>query len=183
MSNRTIFNELGENRVINPRSGFSQFVDLSNNQTISGIKRFLNDLITNSNVNFNTTANIGRIVFNPNTIIDEIITIYSTDENSSLKWVFDGVGDLYYIGTGIAPLKIKFSATGDIFCIGILTSTSISSNAINCTSLNAGSGTISTTGNISCLNITSTDTINGLYIDLNEAGLILSNKLIRLIDE
>jgi hypothetical protein len=63
---RTIFNELGENRVINPRSGFSQFVDLSNNQSISGIKRFLNNLITNSDVNFNTTANVGRIIFNPN---------------------------------------------------------------------------------------------------------------------
>ena len=45
---RTIFNELGENRVINPRSGFSQFVDLSNNQTISGIKTFLNDLKVNN---------------------------------------------------------------------------------------------------------------------------------------
>ena len=35
---RTIFNELGESRVINPRSGSSMFVDLSSNQTIHGIK-------------------------------------------------------------------------------------------------------------------------------------------------
>jgi hypothetical protein len=120
---RTIFNELGENRVINPRSGFSQFVDLSNNQEIYGIKRFLNNLITNSDVNFNTTANLGRIVFNPNEPAgsgSQIVSIYTTDEIDGNSWIFDSAGNLYYIGGGLQPVKILFSPTGDINLIGTL---------------------------------------------------------------
>ena len=64
---RTIMNINGDSRVINPRDASALFVDLSNNQIIYGIKRFLSNLITNSNVNFNTTANIGRVVLHPNT--------------------------------------------------------------------------------------------------------------------
>ena len=86
---RTIFNELGESRVINPRSGFSQFVDLSNNQLIYGIKRLLNNLITNSNVNFNTTANIGRLVFKPNDF--NLLSIFTINETDGKGWIFDAM--------------------------------------------------------------------------------------------
>ena len=58
MSLRTLFNVNGDSRVINPRNGSDQCVDLVSNQSISGIKRFLSNLITNSNVNFNTSNNI-----------------------------------------------------------------------------------------------------------------------------
>ena len=117
MSNRTIFNELGENRVINPRSGFSQFVDLSSNQIIYGIKRFLNNLITNSNVNFNTTANVGRIVFHPNEPAgsgDIIMAVYTENENDSTGWKFSADGNLYYFGLGLVPNKITFFPDGTI---------------------------------------------------------------------
>jgi len=120
---RTIFNELGENRVINPRSGFSQFVDLSNNQQISGIKRFLNNLITNSDVNFNTTANLGRIVFNPNEPAgsgSQIVSIYTTDEIDGNSWIFDSAGNFYYLGTSPNPAKIIFSPSGNITSLGNL---------------------------------------------------------------
>ena len=45
---RTLYNINGDSRVINPRNGSDQFVDLVNNQSLSGIKRFLNNLNTNS---------------------------------------------------------------------------------------------------------------------------------------
>ena len=135
---RTIFNELGENRVINPRSGFSQFVDLSSNQIIGGIKRFLNNLITNSDVNFNTTANVGRIIFNPNEPAgsgSQIVSIYTEDENDGNSWIFDSDGNLYYLATGLQPIKIFFSATGEITssgninCGNILKTNTIQTNA------------------------------------------------------
>lgn len=135
---RTIFNELGENRVINPRSGFSQFVDLSNTQDIHGIKTFISDLITNSDVNFNTTANVGRIVFNPNEPAgsgSQIVSIYTTDENDGNSWIFDSDGNLYYLATGLQPIKIFFSATGEITSVGnincgsILKTNTIQTNA------------------------------------------------------
>ena len=135
---RTIFNELGENRVINPRSGFSQFVDLSSNQIIGGIKRFLNNLITNSDVNFNTTANVGRIIFNPNEPAgsgSQIVSIYTEDENDGNSWIFDSDGNLYYLATGLQPIKIFFSATGEITSLGnincgnILKTNTIQTNA------------------------------------------------------
>jgi len=118
---RNILNIDSGLRQINPRSGSSVFVDLSSNQIISGIKRFLNNLITNSNVNFNTTANIGRIVFNPNEPAgsgDQIVSIYTTDENNGNSWVFDSNGNLYYIATGLQPIKIMLSATGEITSVG-----------------------------------------------------------------
>ena len=77
MSIKTLFNINGETRVINPRNGSDQFVDLVSNQSISGIKRFLSNLIANSNVNFNTSNNIGRVVVHPNTTLEGIINIYT----------------------------------------------------------------------------------------------------------
>jgi len=142
---RTIFNELGENRVINPRSGFSQFVDLSSNQIIYGNKTFMNDLITNSDVNFNTTANLGRIVFNPNEPAgsgSQIVSIYTTDEIDGNSWIFDSAGNLYYLGGGLQPVKILFSPTGDINLIGTL-----ETNQINCNS------TCNTFGDVNFFNV------------------------------
>jgi hypothetical protein len=118
---RNILNIDSGLRQINPRSGSSVFVDLSSNQIISGIKRFLNNLITNSDVNFNTTANLGRIVFNPNEPAgsgSQIVSIYTTDENNGNSWIFDSNGNLYYIATGLNPIKIMLSATGEITSIG-----------------------------------------------------------------
>lgn len=125
MSNRTIFNELGESRVINPRSGFSQFVDLSNNQTISGIKRFLSNLITNSNVNFNTTANVGRIVFKPNEpagILGYLLSVYTQDQNDGQGWIFDAYGNLFYTSNDLIPIQTVFSPNGYITITNDLTS-------------------------------------------------------------
>ena len=195
---RTIFNELGENRVINPRSGFSQFVDLSSNQTISGIKRFLNNLITNSDVNFNTTANVGRIIFYPNEPAgsgSQIVAIYTEDENDGLGWFFDSVGNLYYLGDGLAPVKIMLSGTtgdltilsnfngfGDVICHNILTSNIISSysggditfnNGIALGSNTINSGNIISTGFLNVNNIIS-NTTTGLY----STKIALSNEFI-----
>jgi hypothetical protein len=166
---RTIFNELGETRVINPRSGFSQFVDLSNNQIISGIKRFLNNLITNSDVNFNTTANVGRIVFHPNEPVgsgDIIMAVYTENENVTTGWKFDSYGNLYYFGIGQQPYKILFFADGNITIIGdfialgnIKSDTYGSSSNGDITFINniaLGNNNISTTGIIGAGAITCT---------------------------
>jgi len=118
------------------------YVDLLTDQSISGIKRFLSNLITNSNVNFNTTGNIGRIVFRPNEASGfggNLVAIYTTDENDGQGWIFDSSGFLYYIGTGFISQKIIFDPTGQINAVGAITGSSLS----------AGTGTISTTGNIS----------------------------------
>jgi hypothetical protein len=142
MSARTILNIDTGNRTINPRSGSSVYVDLVSNQQIGGIKRFLNNLITNSDVNFNTTGNIGRIVFKPNEPAGfggNLIAIYTTDENNGSGWIFDADGFFYYLGTGFVSQKIIFDPTGSINAVSSITGGSLS----------AGTGTISTTGNIS----------------------------------
>jgi hypothetical protein len=130
------------------------YVDLLTNQSIAGIKRFLNNLITNNDVNFNTTGNIGRIVFKPNEPAGfggNLLSIYTTDENDSRGWIFDADGNLYYLGTGFIPQKIFFSQTGNINAIG----------AITCGSLDAITGTIQTTGAIFCGSITGSSSISG----------------------
>jgi hypothetical protein len=115
------------------------FVDLLTNQSISGIKRFLSNLITNSNVNFNTTANIGRIVFKPNEnpgFGGNLISIYTTDENNGSGWFFDADGNFYLLNIS---QRVFFDSIGNINANGTITGGNLS----------AGTGTISTTGNIS----------------------------------
>jgi len=117
------------------------YVDLITNQSISGIKRFLSNLITNSDVNFNTTGNIGRIVFKPNEppgFGGNLVAIYTTDENDGQGWIFSD-GFLYYLGTGFISQKIIFNPVGNIDAVGSITGSSLS----------AGTGSISTTGNVS----------------------------------
>jgi len=163
----------------------NQFVDLSNNQTISGIKRFLNNLITNSDVNFNTTANVGRIVFKPNEpggSGNEIVSIYTTNEIDGIGWIFDSVGNLYYIGGGLSPVKImlsggtgditilgNFNGFGNIFCYNILTSDIIGSHSGGDIIFNNGialgsniinSGNITSNGTISGVDIISLSSFN-----------------------
>jgi len=120
-----------------------QFVDLISDQSINGIKTFLNNLITNGNVNFNTSSNIGRIVFKPNEPAGfggTLVAIYTADENDGSGWIFDADGFLYYLGgVGFVSQKIVFSPTGAVDTVGTITATA----------LNAGTGTITTTGNIS----------------------------------
>ena len=130
------------------------YVDLTTAQSINGIKTFLSNLITNSNVNFNTTGNIGRIVFKPNETAGfggNLLTVYTTDENDTQGWIFDADGNLYYLGTGFIPQKIFFSATGNITAIG----------AITCGSLDTITGTIQTTGAIFGGSITGSSSITG----------------------
>ena len=130
------------------------YVDLTTAQSINGIKTFLSNLITNSNVNFNTTGNIGRIVFKPNETAGfggNLLTVYTTDENDAQGWIFDADGNLYYLGTGLIPQKIFFSATGNITAIG----------AITCGSLDTITGTIQTTGAIFGGSITGSSSITG----------------------
>ena len=66
MSARTILNIDTGNRTINPRSGSSVYVDLVSNQSISGIKTFLSNLITNANVNCKNSSRywIPRLINN-----------------------------------------------------------------------------------------------------------------------
>jgi len=163
------------------------FVDLLTNQSISGIKRFLSNLITNTNINFNTTGNIGRIVFKPNEPAGfggNLVAIYTADENDGSGWIFDSSGFLYYIGTGFISQKIVFDPTGQINAIGAITGGSLSagtgtistSGAIsggslftasgpitggagNFASVNANSGLIQTTGNINCATINCSTTL------------------------
>jgi hypothetical protein len=130
------------------------YVDLLTNQSINGIKTFLSNLITNNDVNFNTTNNIGRIVFKPNEapgFSGNLLSIYTTDENDTQGWIFDADGNLYYLGTGFIPQKIFFSPTGNINAIG----------AITCGSLDAITGTIQTTGAIFGGSITGSSSITG----------------------
>jgi len=129
MSARTILNINGDNRTINPRSGSSVYVDLLTNQSISGIKRFLSNLITNSNVNFNTTANVGRIVFLPNVSSGNILTVYTISETDGKSWVFDDSGNFYYTGTSPNPTKIIFSSNGNILSLGNLECQQITANS------------------------------------------------------
>ena len=102
------------------------------NQTIGGIKRFLNNLITNSDVNFNTTANVGRIIFNPNEpggSGSQIVSIYTTDEIDAQGWFFDSYGNLYYLGSGLIPTKISFAPNGNITSLGNLECQQITANS------------------------------------------------------
>ena len=120
-------------RTINPRTGSGLYVDLITNQSIAGIKRFLNNFITNADVNFNTTANVGRIVFNPNEPFgsgSQIVSIYTEDEVDGQSWIFDSAGNLYYIGTGISPIKISFAPSGNITSLGNLECQGITANSI-----------------------------------------------------
>lgn len=61
---RTILNIDGTNRTINPRNGTSVFVDLSSNQSIGGVKTFLN----NTNFNTSLTTNLINASAGSNTI-------------------------------------------------------------------------------------------------------------------
>jgi hypothetical protein len=118
---RSIYNENVESRVINPRSGFSQFVDLSNNQTISGIKRFLNNFITNSNVNFNRTDNIGRVVIQPNNYAGTFMGIYTDSEDTGTGWIYDTNGDFFYQTGGVFNnIQWKLDAQGNLNIVGNL---------------------------------------------------------------
>jgi hypothetical protein len=184
MASRNILNIDSGLRQINPRSGSSVFVDISSNQIIGGIKRFLNNLITNSDVNFNTTANVGRIIFNPNEPAgtgSQIVAIYTEDENNGQGWFFDSIGNLYYLGGGLSPVKImlggatgdltilsNFNGFGDVICHNILTSNIISSNSGGDITFNNGialgsntinSGDITSNGNISGVSITGTTSL------------------------
>jgi hypothetical protein len=136
------------------------FVDLLTNQSINGIKTFLSNLITNSNVNFNTSANVGRIVFKPNEAPGfggNLLTIYTEDENDAQGWNFDADGNLYYLGIGLSPIKIIFEPTGNITAINNISSANVLCDTIQSFSggnitinnnLALGSNTISTTGSI-----------------------------------
>ena len=161
---RTILNIDGTVRTINPRNGTSIFVDLSSNQIIGGTKRFLNNLITNSDVNFNTTANLGRIIFNSNEPAgsgSQIVSIYTQDEIDGLGWFFDSVGNLYYLGGGLIPVKIMLSGTtGDLTIL----------NTFN-------SGNITSTGTISCVDISSTNIIYARSINMQETGFLNVNNI------
>ena len=135
------------------------YVDLLTNQSINGIKTFLSNLITNSNVNFNTSANVGRIVFKPNEPVgfgNNLLTIYTEDENDGQGWIFSD-GSLYYLGIGLSPIKIIFEPTGNITAIGNISSANVLCDTIQSFSggnitinnnLALGSNTISTTGTI-----------------------------------
>ena len=202
MTSRTILNIDTGNRTINPRSGSSVYVDLVSNQTIGGIKRFLNNLITNSDVNFNTSAGVGRIIFNSNEPAgsgSQIVAIYTEDENDGLGWFFDSVGNLYYLGGGLSPVKImlagatgdltilsNFNGFGDIICHNILTSNIISSysggditfnNGIALGSNTINSGNITSTGNISGVDISSTGIIFANDVNLTSTGYLNVNNI------
>jgi len=132
MSARTILNIDTGNRTINLRSGSSVYVDLLTDQTIAGIKRFLNNLITNSNINFNTTSNIGRIVFLPNVTTgtsDKLLTVYTVNETDGKGWIFDASGNLYYFSSSPNPTKIIFAPSGNILSLGNLECQEITANS------------------------------------------------------
>ena len=104
---RTIFNELGENRVINPRSGSSVFVDLSSNQIIYGNKTFMNDLITKI-IKSNTYIGYQPSIYLDNRFIDT--------NNSSLDIIATYVGFPHpsqTLTTASNYMYIKPLATGD----------------------------------------------------------------------
>ena len=136
------------------------YVDLLTNQSINGVKSFLSNLITNNDVNFNTTGNIGRIVFKPNEPAGfggNLLSIYTTDENDTQGWNFDADGNLYYLGIGLSPIKIIFEPNGNITAIGNISSANVLCDTIQSFSggnitinnnLALGSNTILTTGDI-----------------------------------
>jgi len=180
---RTILNINGDSRVINPRNGSAVFVDLVSNQSISGIKRFLSNLITNSNVNFNTTSNVGRVVFTPNVPVgvDKIVSIYTTNQTIGYGWFFDANGNLYFQDNIV---RIIFYSTGNITC------QDISSGAISAASLTCS--TILTTGTITANGVmranagltattgafTSNVTITGASVGLSiTTGGIFTNRI------
>jgi len=177
---RTIYNELGDSRVINPRSGSSQFVDLSNNQSISGIKIFLNNLITNSDVNFNTTANDGRVVVTPNVPygVSKILSVYTLNQTIGYGWFFDANGNLYYFDNII---RIIFYSTGNIMCQDINSGT-ISAASLSCATIvtsstitangvmQANAGLTATTGAFTS-NVTIIGASTGLTISGGTSGL------------
>jgi len=182
---RTILNINGDSRVINPRNGSAIFVDLLTSQTIAGIKRFLNNLITNSDVNFNTTANIGRIVFKPNEPVGsgKIVAIYTTNQSIGYGWFFDANGNLYYQDN---ILRIIFYSTGNITCqdisCGSISAASVTCGFILTTStitaggkIYANAGLNATTGAFTN-NVTITGATTGLSISGGTSG-IFTNRI------
>ena len=123
---RTVFNELGENRVINPRSGFSQFVDLSNNQTISGIKTFLNDLITNANVNCKNELNSHCLIITPS-ITAPIYRLQLFGTPGGIKKLYYNISDELGLIETINTIW-KINGAGNFSTIGSISSNTINSN-------------------------------------------------------
>ena len=131
MSARTILNIDTGNRTINPRSGSSVYVDLVSNQSIAGIKTFLNNLITNANVNFKNASNQDCLIITP--------LLSAPTYRLQLFGTAGGIKKLYY---NISDELGLIELTTTIWKIN-------GAGASTFTSLNCGSGTIQTTGSIS----------------------------------
>jgi len=118
---RTILNINGDARVINPRNGSAVFVDLVSNQSIGGLKIFLNDLECNGNLNI-----IGDLDCDGNL---NIIGDLDCDGNLNIIGDLDCGGNISTTGTINGNL---------INCSSILTTNNInpySSNTISSTGI------------------------------------------------
>ena len=128
---RNILNIDSGLRQINPRSGSSVYVDLVSDQSISGIKTFLSNLITNSNVNFKNASNQDCLIITP--------LLSAPTYRLQLFGTAGGIKKLYYtIGDELGLIEL----TTTIWKIN-------GAGAATFTSLNCGIGNITTTGNIS----------------------------------
>ena len=141
MSARTILNIDTGNRTINPRSGSSVYVDLVSDQSIAGVKTFLNNLITNANVNCKNELNSDCLIITP--------LLSAPTYRLQLFGTAGGIKKLYYNISDELGL-IQLSTT--IWKIN-------GAGASTFTSLNCGSGTIQTTGAMSGSTITATTSL------------------------
>ena len=152
---RNILNIDSGLRQINPRSGSSVYVDLVSDQSISGIKTFLSNLITNSNVNFKNASNQDCLIITP--------LLSALTYRLQLFGTAGGIKKLYY---NISDELGLIELTTTIWKIN-------GAGAITCTSVNAGSGNITTTGSISGGSISATTSFTANLINASTG----SNKI------
>ena len=136
------------------------YVDLLTDQHISGIKTFLNNLITNANVNCKNELNNDCLIITP--------LLSAPTYRLQLFGTAGGIKKLYY---NISDELGLIELTNTIWKIN-------GAGAATFTSLNCGSGSISTTGTINCLDMNSTGVINAKNINMQSSGTLNVNNII-----
>ena len=135
------------------------YVDLLTDQSISGIKTFLSNFITNANVNCKNELNNDCLIITP--------LLSASTYRLQLFGTAGGIKKLYY---NISDELGLIELTTTIWKIN-------GAGAATFTSLNTGSGTIQTTGTINCLDINSTGIIYARSINMQPTGILNVNNI------
>ena len=124
----------------------------------------------NSNLNLLVSSGINRIKFFPavsSSAVNNILEIYKVGDN------FPTSGFLSFNNTGLLNYTINNVIKWSITDIGEITAIylSVGSGPVYCGSLSSGSGTITTTGAISCGSLSVTNNITGGGLNLSSGNI------------